>query len=204
MLAVRWVQSWIWPEKIDVEKTIQDSKTQIEDIQKKESHIQSQIEKERSKAADFVRAGDKVSAIECLKRAKTHQHNIVELQKNRSNLENVLLRMEMDIMNNSTLDQFIAAEECIKVINKGRTADDVAEIMDNVRERMLDSKEVSKLIGQSLSVEDDINQDELDEELEGLVKHQEDELEGMIKNMTVNERIVEDDLTTLTAEMVPA
>lgn len=136
-------------------KSMQDT---LKLIEKREVHIQKQIDSLKEAAKGFLKKKDKNSAMYSIKKYKM-------LEKEKETLLGTKLNLEMQTM---CLSGTVITSEIIKAMTHGRDAiksesnldvDKVADVMDELQEAMDDAKEVSELLSKPLGPE--VSEDEL-------------------------------------------
>jgi len=88
-------------------------KETIENIGKKEDHLQRMIDAELATAKKFKAAGKTREALQCIQKKKMYEQQLATLGTSKMNLENLKLTMESMFMNADCLDAHRAAGEAL-------------------------------------------------------------------------------------------
>lgn len=156
-------------------------RSQLDMLQKREKHLQNQIDEQETIARKNVNS-NKAAALAALRRKKNHEHSMEQTVKQIGTLEHQINSIESANINRETLAAMEQASRAYKDINQGLTPEKVDETMDKLREQNALSEEIVEAmsapgIGQSLDETD------LEAELEELQQEQLDE--QMLKTGTV-------------------
>ena len=139
----------------------------IENIGKKEDHLQRKMDAEVANALKFNAAGKKREALQCLKKKKMYEQQLNQLGTSKINLENQKLTMESMNMNAEIIDtQRVVTTSMQAQVKKMGGVDKVEELMDQVEETQQDFEEIQNAMNRPTNAGDD---DELLAELEGLM-----------------------------------
>ena len=144
----------------------------IENIGKKEEHIQRKMDAELVNAKKFNAAGKKREALQCLKKKKMYEQQLLTLGTSKINLENQKLTMESMKMNAEILDtQKMAAKSMQEQVKQMGGVDKVEELMDMVEDTQTDAREIQEAMGRQLELPGiTADDDELLAELDGLME----------------------------------
>jgi charged multivesicular body protein 4 len=179
-------------------------RAQLDMLQKRERHLQNQIDEQDGIARKNV-STNKNAAKAALRRKKTHEHSLDQTVSQIGTLEQQINAIESANINKETLAAMSDANAAMKHIHKGLTADKVDAIMyvlalrlyaifwrlcilptpryrDELREQNAMSDEIVNAITQT-PMGDAIDDDELENELDELQQEQLDE--QMLKTGTV-------------------
>jgi len=125
----------------------------IENIGKKEDHLQRKIDAELGNAKKFHTAGKKREALQCIKKKKMYEQQLATLGTSKINLENQKLTMEAMKMNAEILDaQRVAAKSMQEQVKQMGGVDKVEELMDEVEDAQTDAREIQEAMGRQLEV----------------------------------------------------
>jgi hypothetical protein len=91
-------------------------KETIENIGKKEDHLQRKIDAELATAEKFKAAGKERERLQCLEKKKMYEQQLATLGTSKMNLENLKLTMESMFMNAEILDVQRAAGEKLEAL----------------------------------------------------------------------------------------
>jgi len=144
----------------------------IENIGKKEEHVQRKMDAELVNAKKFNAAGKKREALQCLKKKKMYEQQLLTLGTSKINLENQKLTMESMKMNAEILDtQKMAAKSMQEQVKQMGGVDKVEELMDMVEDTQTDVREIQEAMGRQLELPGiTADDDELLAELDGLME----------------------------------
>ena len=146
----------------------------IENIGKKEDHLQRKMDAEVANALKFNAAGKKREALQCLKKKKMYEQQLNQLGTSKINLENQKLTMESMNMNAEIIDtQRVVTTSMQAQVKKMGGVDKVEELMDQVEDAQTDAQEIQNAMNRQMNVPGlDQDDDELLAELEGLQEAQ--------------------------------
>ncbi|KAG9122466.1 ESCRT-III subunit protein snf7 [Ceratobasidium sp. 392] len=134
-------------------------------LDKKEENLQRKIEEEMKKAkANAV--NNKAAATAALRRKKLHEAELEKLYGQRMTLETQLNAIENANLNAETMAAMRQGAQALRDIHGNLTIDKVDATMDQVREQMELTNEISEAISNPLGMTGvDVDEDELKEEL---------------------------------------
>lgn len=156
-------------------------RAQLDMLQKRERHLQTQIDEQDATARKNV-STNKNAAKAALRRKKTHEHALEQTVAQIATLEQQINSIESANINKETLAAMSNANAAMKQIYGGLTVDKVDATMDELREHNAMSDEIVNAIT-SNSLGEPIDEDELENELDELQQEQLDE--QMLKTGTV-------------------
>ncbi|KAI0156961.1 vacuolar-sorting protein SNF7 [Xylariaceae sp. FL1272] len=148
-------------------------RTQLEMLQKREKHLQTQMDEQEAIARKNVNT-NKNAAKAALRRKKAHENSLDQTIAQIGTLEQQINAIESANINRETLAAMERAGEAMKAIHGKMTVDKVDETMDKLREQNELSKEIVDAIT-SQSLGEPIDDDELEAELEDLQQEQLDQ-----------------------------
>ena len=115
----------------------------IENIGKKEDHLQRKIDAELGNAKKFHTAGKKREALQCIKKKKMYEQQLATLGTSKINLENQKLTMESMKMNAEIIDaQRVAAKSMQEQVKQMGGVDKVEGLRDGLEEVHTDAREI--------------------------------------------------------------
>jgi charged multivesicular body protein 4 len=158
-------------------KAIIELREHISTLNKKSSYIESQINDQDKLARKYVTT-NKNLAKQALKKKKKLEADLIKIENQIESLEVQLNAIESANLNLETMKAMKQGAKAIKQIHTDFDIDKVDETMDNIREQVEVSEEISEAISRPLGT-DFIDEDELDEELAAL---QEEEAESDLLN----------------------
>ncbi|KAH6891354.1 Snf7-domain-containing protein [Thelonectria olida] len=168
-------------------KAIIDLRSQLEMLQKRERHLQNQIDEQDSIARKSV-STNKNAAKAALRRKKTHEHTLDQTVSQITTLEQQINAIESANINRETLAAMEKAGAAMKKIHDGLSPEKVDETMDALREQNAFTEEiVNAMVGTTLGPE--VDEDELEDELEELQQEQLDEQMINTGNVPVSDAV---------------
>ncbi|KAL3424657.1 snf7 family protein [Phlyctema vagabunda] len=168
-------------------------RSQLEMLQKRERHLQNQMDEQDAMARKSVSANNKTAAKAALRRKKQHEHTLEQTTAQISTLEQQIYSIEAANINRETLAAMERAGEAMSQIHGKLNIDKVDETMEKLREQHALGEEIANAIT-SAPIGDPIDETELDDELAELEQEQLDN--KMLKTGTVP---VSDDIHRLPA-----
>jgi len=146
----------------------------IDNIGKKELHLQRKIDAEVADAIKFQKAGKKREAVMCVKKKKMYEAQLATLGTTKMNLEGQKMTLDSMKMNAQILDtQKMAAKSMQEGVKKMGGVDKVAETHDEIEEAMQDAKEIQDVMNNPMALPGiDADDDELFAEIEGMIEEQ--------------------------------
>ena len=115
----------------------------IENIGKKEDHLQRKIDAELATAEKFDAAGKKREALQCLEKREMYEQQLMTLGTSKMNLETQKLTMESMKMNAEILDaQRVAAKAMQEQVKQMGGVDKMEELRDGLEEVHTDAREI--------------------------------------------------------------
>ncbi|RMJ21103.1 hypothetical protein PHISP_08031 [Aspergillus sp. HF37] len=154
---------------------------QLEMLQKRERHLENQMEEQETVAKKHV-SSNKNAAKAALRRKKVHEKNLEQTTAQIAQLEQQVYSIEAANINQETLNAMKAAGTAMSHIHGKMTIDKVDETMDQIKEQQQLSDEIGNAITSGATGEQ-MDEDDLEQELEGLEQEKMDE--RMLKTGTV-------------------
>ncbi|EHK25496.1 uncharacterized protein TRIVIDRAFT_72610 [Trichoderma virens Gv29-8] len=148
-------------------------RSQLDMLQKRERHIQNQIEEQEGIARKNVNT-NKTVAKGALRRKKMAEGTLDKTIAQIATLEQQINAMESANINRETLAVLEKSSDAIKNIHQGLTPEKVDAIMDKINEQNALSEEIVNAITAN-TIGDAIDDEDLEAELEGLQQEQVDE-----------------------------
>ncbi|PLB36572.1 ESCRT-III subunit protein SNF7 [Aspergillus candidus] len=146
---------------------------QLDMLQKREKHLETQMDEQESIAKKNVTA-NKNAAKAALRRKKLHEKNLEQTTAQITQLEQQIYSIETANINQETLNAMKAAGAAMSQIHGAMTIDKVDETMDQLREQHQLGDEIAQAIS-SNPLGEQPDETELDEELQGLEQEAMDE-----------------------------
>jgi len=156
-------------------------RSQLEMLQKRERHLQNQMDEQESIARKNVRTNKNVAKA-ALKRKKQHEHSLEQTTAQISTMEQQIYSIEAANMNRETLAAMELAGEAMQTIHGKLNIDTVDETMEKLREQHALGEEIANAIT-SAPIGEPIDEMELEDELAELEQEQLDN--NMLKTGTV-------------------
>ncbi|OAL45692.1 vacuolar-sorting protein-like protein snf7 [Pyrenochaeta sp. DS3sAY3a] len=162
-------------------KAILQLRGQLEMLNKREKHLQNQMDEQDTLARKYV-STNKNAAKAALRRKKQFEHSLEQTSSQIMTLEREIYSIETANINKETLDAMKNAGSAMKQIHAGLTIDKVDNVMEDLREQHAIGEEISEAITSGVT-STGIDEDELDEELAELQQEKMDE--DMLKTGSV-------------------
>ncbi|TAQ91448.1 hypothetical protein B7494_g182 [Chlorociboria aeruginascens] len=145
-------------------------RSQLEMLQKREKHLQNQMDEQDVIARKNV-STNKNAARAALKRKKAHEHTLDQTTAQISTLEQQIYSIEAANINRETLLAMERAGKAMKTIHGKLDIDKVDETMEQLREQHALGEEIANAIT-SAPIGEPIDETELDDELAELEQEQ--------------------------------
>ncbi|QKX56198.1 uncharacterized protein TRUGW13939_03298 [Talaromyces rugulosus] len=139
---------------------------QLEMLQKRQTHLESQIEDQESIARKNVTSNKNVAKA-ALRRKKMHEKNLEQTQNQIIQLEQHVYSIEAANINQETLGAMDQAGKAMQRMHDGLTMDKVDSMMDKLREQQQLADEISSVI-QNNHFGEQPDEEELEADLEEL------------------------------------
>ena len=154
-------------------KAIVELREHINLLNKKQSHLQTQLITQENEARRFLSLGNKTLAKNSLKKKKIYENQLSKLDGQIDSLEQQLFSIESANLNLETLRAMKQGSKAMKAIHTGMDIDKVDETMDDIREQVELGEEISDAISRPMySGMNEVDEDELDEELDMLAQEE--------------------------------
>lgn len=154
-------------------KAIVELREHINLLNKKQSHLQTQVITQENEARKFLSLGNKTLAKNSLKKKKIYENQLNKLDGQIDSLEQQLFSIESANLNLETLRAMKQGSKAMKAIHTGMDIDKVDETMDDIREQVELGEEISDAISRPMySGMNEVDEDELDEELDMLAQEE--------------------------------
>ncbi|KAI5294238.1 ESCRT-III subunit protein snf7 [Ascosphaera acerosa] len=155
---------------------------QLDMLQKREKHLEHQIEEQETLAKKHV-ATNKTAAKNALRRKKIHEKSLEQTTAQILQLESQIYSIEAANINQETLAAMKNAGKAMKQIHKGMTIEAVDQTMDELREQQQLSEEIVNAVTSAPLGGEPIDEQDLEDELDQLEQEAVDE--RMLKTGTV-------------------
>lgn len=144
--------------------SIQKLRDAVELLDKREKHLEKQMEAALAEAKKKTKAKDKRGALFQLKRKKMFEKQINNIYGKKTNLEMQIMALDSAASNKEIMQAMQTGQHALKSNIKETDVDKVADVMDSINESMGLADELSEAMAQPLGpIMDD---DELEAELE--------------------------------------
>ncbi|PGH21541.1 hypothetical protein AJ80_03101 [Polytolypa hystricis UAMH7299] len=160
---------------------------QLDMLQKRERHLESQMAEQDTIARKNV-ATNKNIAKAALRRKKNHERSLEQTSAQIIQIEQQIYSIESANINHQTLQAMKNAGTAMKQIHKGMTIDKVDQTMDELREQHAINEEIVNAIT-STSIGEPIDESDLVAELEDMEQEQIDERMLNTGNVPVGDRL---------------
>ncbi|KAF4975360.1 hypothetical protein FZEAL_7844 [Fusarium zealandicum] len=162
-------------------------RAQLDMLQKRERHLQTQIEDQENVARKNVNS-NKNAAKAALRRKKAHEHSLEQTLAQIGTLEQQINAIESANINKETLVAMEQAGKAMKNIYQGLTPEKVDETMESLRDQNALSEDIVNAMTGALSGEY-IDDTELESELDQLQQEQLDEQMLNTGNVPVSDAV---------------
>ncbi|KIW02651.1 uncharacterized protein PV09_06089 [Verruconis gallopava] len=162
-------------------KAILGLRSQLEMLNKREKHLETQIDEQDNLARKYV-STNKSAAKNALRRKKQFEQTLEQTRGQIMTLESQIYSIEAANINKETLDAMKNASAAMKQIHGGLTIDKVDQTMEELREQHAIGEEISEAITQSIG-QNAVDDAELEDELDELMQEELDN--KMMKTGTV-------------------
>ncbi|KAJ0419124.1 Snf7-domain-containing protein [Aspergillus carlsbadensis] len=146
---------------------------QLSMLQKREKHLETQMQEQEAAAKKNV-TSNKNAALAALRRKKVHEKNLEQTQAQIAQLEQQVYSIEAANINYETLNAMKAAGAAMERIHNGMTIEKVDEAMEKLRDQQELNNEIAEAITRP-ALGDQLDEDDLEQELEGLEQEAMDE-----------------------------
>ncbi|KAF3940549.1 hypothetical protein ABW19_dt0207996 [Dactylella cylindrospora] len=147
---------------------------QLDMLQKREKHIENQIEELGNTAKKNVNTNKNV-ALAALKRKKLQEKQLETTQNQIATLESQVLSIEAANLNYETLKVMESAGKAMKQIHGNMDINKVDDVMDEINEQRLLADQIGESIGRVGQQNSDIDESELLDEFSALQQEALDE-----------------------------
>ncbi|KAI9805754.1 MAG: ESCRT-III subunit protein snf7 [Piccolia ochrophora] len=139
----------------------------LEMLQKRELHLQNQIDEQQNIARKNINNQNKNISRSAIKRKKQHEHSLEQTTAQIATLEQQIYSIEAANINQETLKAMQKAGKAMAEIHGGLTIDKVDETMDQLREQHTLGEDIANAIT-SAPIGEPVDTTELDEEMDRL------------------------------------
>ncbi|KAJ9611399.1 ESCRT-III subunit protein snf7 [Cladophialophora chaetospira] len=154
-------------------KAILQLRSQLDMLSKREKHLENQMAEQDAIARKNV-SSNKAAAKAALRRKKLHERTLEQTSAQIAQVEQQIYSIEAANINQETLNAMKNAGQAMKQIHGNLTIDKVDQTMDELREQHALGEEIATAITNA-PIGDPIDEQDLEDELEGLEQEAMDE-----------------------------
>jgi len=149
-----------------VSESIQQLRQAHETLEKREQHLNKQIQQAQTEALKRLKAKDKRGALHHMKRKKMYEKSLEQLYGKKNNIEVQISTLEGAVGNTEVLHAMRQGALALKNAVKESDVDKVADVMDEINDSMALAEEMGDAMAQPIGPV--MDEDELTKEIEDM------------------------------------
>jgi len=153
--------------------TIQKLREALDTLDKREKHLEKQVQGAITEAKRKSKANDKRGALFQIKRKKLFEKQIDSIYGKKSNIEMQIMALEAAASNKDVVDAIAVGNAALEAAVAATNVDRVEDLMEKVNENIAMGDEVSDMVSQPIGPV--MDEEILTKELEEMQKEMEDE-----------------------------